>query len=110
MTYRLLEQMEELTHKKNGNDRSSLGLLSSLTKREYEIAVRVSKGDSNKQVAQSLKITERTVKAHLTEVYRKLGVVDRLKLARILFGEERQVRRSVTQYPSSRFSHHELRC
>lgn len=109
LTYRLLEQMEELTHKKNSNDRSSLGLLSSLTKREYEIAVRVSKGDSNKQVAISLKITERTVKAHLTEVYRKLGVVDRLKLARILFGEERQVRRSVTQYPSSRFSNHELR-
>ena len=81
-----------------------------MAKREYEIAVRVSKGDGNKQVAQSLKITECTVKANLTEVYRKLGVVDRLKLARILFGEERQVRRSVTQYPSSRFSHHELRC
>ena len=110
LTYRLLEQMEELSNKKNKNDRASLGLLSSLTEREYEIAVRVSKGGSNKQIAQSLKITERTVKAHLTEVYRKLGVIDRLKLARILFGDERQVRRSVTQYPSSRFSHHELRC
>jgi hypothetical protein len=50
------------------------------------------------------------VKAHLTEVYRKLGVVDRLKLARILFGDERQVRRNATEYSRARFSANELRC
>lgn len=114
LTYRLLEQITESPSKKNKNDRASLGLLASLTQREYEIAMRVSKGGSNKQIAQSLKITERTVKAHLTEVYRKLGVVDRLKLARILFGDERQVRREanhrdinhkdVNHYNGSRFA------
>jgi DNA-binding NarL/FixJ family response regulator len=110
LTYRLLEQLGEVSNKKNKNDRACLGLLASLTQREYEIAVRVSNGGSNKQIAQSLKITERTVKAHLTEVYRKLGVVDRLKLARILFGDERQVRRNATEYSRSRFSANELRC
>ncbi|MEO8344039.1 MAG: DNA-binding response regulator [Gallionella sp.] len=110
LTYRLLEQMVETTNKKNKNDLACLGLLAGLTQREYEIAVRVSNGGSNKQIAQSLKITERTVKAHLTEAYRKLGVVDRLKLARILFGDERQVRRSAPEYSRSPFSGNELRC
>ncbi|MDO8413034.1 MAG: response regulator transcription factor [Gallionellaceae bacterium] len=93
LTYRLLEQMGGASNKKI--DRTYLGLLASLTQREYEISVRVSIGENNKQIAQALKITERTVKSHLTEIYRKLGDVDRLKLALILSGDERQVRRGV---------------
>ena len=92
LTYRLLEQLEGASNKKI--DRTYLGLLASLTQREYEISVRVSIGENNKRIAQALKITERTVKAHLTEVYRKLGDVDRLKLALILTGDERHVRRN----------------
>ena len=92
LTYRLLNQLDE-TDKKNENDRSCLGLLPSLTRREYEISMQVRNGGSNKQIAQSLEITERTVKAHLTGVYRKLGIVDRLKLAIILAGDKRQARR-----------------
>jgi DNA-binding NarL/FixJ family response regulator len=38
-------------------------------------------GHTNKQIAQKLQITERTVKAHLTSIYRKTGVSDRLHLA-----------------------------
>ena len=91
LTHRLLEQMGGASNRKI--DRTYLGLLASLTQREYEIAVRVSIGENNKQIAQALKITERTVKSHLTEIYRKLGDVDRLKLALILSGDERQVRR-----------------
>ncbi len=92
LTYRLLDQFGE-TDKRNENDRSCLGLLPSLTRREYEISMQVRNGGSNKQIAQSLEITERTVKAHLTGVYRKLGVVDRLKLAIVLSGDKRQARR-----------------
>jgi DNA-binding NarL/FixJ family response regulator len=55
--------------------------LGTLTGREQEIAVLVGSGESNKQIAQRLDITERTVKAHLTEIFRKLGIVDRLRLA-----------------------------
>ena len=38
-------------------------------------------GASNKEIADALTITEKTVKAHLTHVFRKLGVSSRLQLA-----------------------------
>lgn len=57
------------------------GLLARLTPREREIARRVTHGESNKEIARGLDIAERTVKAHLTIVFEKLGVRDRLQLA-----------------------------
>jgi DNA-binding NarL/FixJ family response regulator len=57
------------------------GPLSRLTEREREIARRVTRGESNKEIARGLDIAERTVKAHLTVVFEKLGVRDRLQLA-----------------------------
>jgi DNA-binding NarL/FixJ family response regulator len=64
--------------------RASLGLLDRLTQREYAIALRVVIGETNKQIASSCAIAERTVKAHLTEIYLKLGVTDRLNLALVM--------------------------
>lgn len=55
--------------------------LSELTQREREIARMVASGDSNKIIARKLNITDRTVKAHLTTVFQKLNVRDRLQLA-----------------------------
>jgi len=55
--------------------------LSELTHREREIARMVAAGDSNKIIARKLNITDRTVKAHLTTVFQKLNVHDRLQLA-----------------------------
>lgn len=55
--------------------------LSELTHREREIARMVASGDSNKIIARKLNITDRTVKAHLTTVFQKLNVRDRLQLA-----------------------------
>lgn len=52
-----------------------------LSAREREVAEAVAEGLSNKQVAQGLAITERTVKAHLAAVFDKLGVRDRMQLA-----------------------------
>ena len=73
-------------------------LLANLTRRECEIATLVGNGESNKQIARRLDITERTVKAHLTEVFRKLEVADRLKLALMVKG-------SITHLVSSRIAH-----
>ncbi|MEZ0315911.1 MAG: LuxR C-terminal-related transcriptional regulator [Methylophilaceae bacterium] len=56
-------------------------VLSNLTQREREIAKMVAAGDSNKIIARKLNITDRTVKAHLTTVFQKLNVRDRLQLA-----------------------------
>lgn len=52
-----------------------------LTVREQEVAVLASTGQSNQAIAQQLDITERTVRAHLSAVFEKLGVTDRLMLA-----------------------------
>jgi two-component system, NarL family, nitrate/nitrite response regulator NarL len=54
--------------------------LSGLTPREKEIVQLIIGGASNKQVASALDISERTVKGHLSNVFQKLGVSDRLKL------------------------------
>lgn len=54
--------------------------LSALTPREKEIVQLIVGGASNKQVATALDISERTVKGHLSNVFQKLGVSDRLKL------------------------------
>jgi DNA-binding NarL/FixJ family response regulator len=55
--------------------------LQRLTPREREIALLVGGGASNKEIGTKLGVTERTVKAHLTAVFRKLRVSDRLRLA-----------------------------
>lgn len=52
-----------------------------LTEREREVALAVSRGASNKEVARQLGITERTVKAHVAVIFTKLAVQDRLHLA-----------------------------
>ena len=51
-----------------------------LTEREQEATALVLEGQSNKDIAQKLEITERTVKAHLHNVFEKLEVTDRLAL------------------------------
>lgn len=57
-----------------------------LTPREREVAIKAAQGLSNKNIAKELEITERTVKAHLTAVFERIGVKDRLQLA-ILINE-----------------------
>ena len=57
------------------------GRFAVLTPREIEIARLIGQGASNKRIARQLSIAERTVKAHLTMIFRKTGVEDRVKLA-----------------------------
>jgi DNA-binding NarL/FixJ family response regulator len=55
--------------------------LDGLTAREGQIVALIAVGASNKEIAHRLAITERTVKAHLTNVFQKLGLSSRLHLA-----------------------------
>jgi two-component system NarL family response regulator len=64
--------------------------LAELTQREREIVRLIVEGASNKEVASSLNISERTVKGHLSNVFQKLGVTDRLKL--MLYVREGKIR------------------
>ncbi|WP_024955231.1 response regulator transcription factor [Sulfurospirillum arcachonense] len=51
-----------------------------LSLREQEIASLVKEGLSNKEIAQQANITERTVKAHMSSIFTKLHVKDRVAL------------------------------
>ncbi|MBI3903783.1 MAG: response regulator transcription factor [Nitrosomonadales bacterium] len=55
-----------------------------LSEREREVALCVARGESNKEITRNLDIAERTIKAHLTSIFEKLGVRDRLQLAILL--------------------------
>jgi DNA-binding NarL/FixJ family response regulator len=52
-----------------------------LTPRESEVLALVRQGLANKQIARRLGISERTVKAHLTSTFQRIGVVDRTQAA-----------------------------
>jgi DNA-binding NarL/FixJ family response regulator len=52
-----------------------------LTEREREVLDMVGDGLPNKTIARRLGISERTVKAHLTNIYQRLGVTDRTQAA-----------------------------
>ena len=51
-----------------------------LSNRETEIAALVSKGHRNKEVANKLFVTEKTVKFHLTNIYKKMKIHSRAQL------------------------------
>jgi DNA-binding NarL/FixJ family response regulator len=67
-----------LTQRRAG---SSSGSGVRLTGREREVLRMVGDGHPNKVIARRLGISERTVKAHLTSVYQRLGVTDRTQAA-----------------------------
>lgn len=52
-----------------------------LTSRESEVLSLVRQGLANKQIARQLGISERTVKAHLTSAFARIGVADRTQAA-----------------------------
>ena len=56
-----------------------------LTSREREILEQVAAGRSNKQIAREFWLSEQTIKYHLTNVYRKLGVSSRTEAARFAY-------------------------
>jgi two-component system, NarL family, nitrate/nitrite response regulator NarL len=58
-------------------DKSKFGL----TAKELKVIAAVLEGDTNKAIAERLKISEQTVKNHLTNIFNKLGVSNRLELA-----------------------------
>ena len=53
----------------------------SLSPREREVAILAANGASNQDIAKNCRISERTVKAHMSAVFDKLNLTDRLQLA-----------------------------
>lgn len=63
-----------------GAPRANQEWLERLTERERAVALAVADGQSNKEVARRLEISDRTVKSHLSAIFRKLEVRDRMQL------------------------------
>jgi DNA-binding CsgD family transcriptional regulator len=58
--------------------------LAELSPQELQVARIAARGQSNVEVAAALFVSRKTVEAHLTRVYRKLGIGSRTQLARVL--------------------------
>ena len=81
----LLKRLIEVSTNLAGNQAAQVDKhLKLLTKREKQVAIEAAKGLSNKEIARILIITERTVKAHLSSTFERLGAKDRLHLALML--------------------------
>lgn len=65
----------------SGNNRQERKPLDELTKREMEVLKEIASGKSNKEIATSLFITEKTVKTHVSNVLAKLELADRTQAA-----------------------------
>lgn len=55
--------------------------IEALTRRELEVLVQVAKGMFNKEIAIALNISERTVKNHISNIFKKIDVSDRTQAA-----------------------------
>jgi DNA-binding NarL/FixJ family response regulator len=67
--------------------------IAALTAREHEVLALLADGRSNREIARSLRITEKTVKTHVSAVLAKLGVADRTQAALLA------VRQSAAELP-----------
>ncbi|MEW9798835.1 helix-turn-helix domain-containing protein [Alteromonas sp. CYL-A6] len=67
------------------NSTSNALPLSSLSKRELQVAHKIMEGLPNKRIASHLFISERTVKFHCANIYRKLAIPNRAALMAAYF-------------------------
>jgi len=71
---------DEMTRKESKSENAETARIMSLTERERQIVGLIAEGLKNKQIGERLFISETTVTHHLTSVFSKLGVSDRLEL------------------------------
>jgi DNA-binding NarL/FixJ family response regulator len=77
----LIGELARLTRGRTQDAASHDTRLARLTPREREVVSHVGEGASNKEIASRLMMTEHTVKAHLTAIFRKLELSGRVQLA-----------------------------
>jgi two-component system nitrate/nitrite response regulator NarL len=84
----ITQVISDMAAEKSANLNSNFDrtLVSTLTPRELQVAKLVHMGENNKSIARELDISERTVKAHLSAIFRKLDIENRLNLA-LFFSE-----------------------
>lgn len=80
VTSKLLDEFNRLSSRKNERNKRD-ELLPQLTQREKEILCLIARGMSNRQIAAELYISEKTVKNHISSLFRKVNVADRTQAA-----------------------------
>lgn len=89
---RFIEKLISVTVDKLNPDAAGAGgLYDQLTEREQMVASEVARGATNREIADALGITERTVKAHLSSIFAKSGARDRIQLVLMLKESETSV-------------------
>jgi len=73
--------IQKIDVSKINNDESRELLLSKLSKKEKEVALYISEGLSNKEIADKIDVQPITVKKHVSSIFLKTGFKDRLSLA-----------------------------
>ena len=103
----LLETLRSMKRPLKRHSSRAASRLQGLTPREYQVAELITTGARNKEIARRLNITERTVKAHLTELFRNLNVSDRLQLVVLLNREGLRPSTLPVDVPADRIPVHE---
>ena len=73
----LPKELKNKVAESEGEDREIAAQVASLTPQQYRVLQYLHEGLLNKQIAYELHISEATVKAHITAIFRKLGVYNR---------------------------------
>jgi DNA-binding NarL/FixJ family response regulator len=73
----IVERLREVARPQPA-DRTPVGML---TKRELQIVGAIAEGASNKDIGQQFNLSEQTIKNHLSHIFDKVGVSNRLELA-----------------------------
>lgn len=74
-------ELVSVTHDVDENVNKAISQINSLTNREYEVLILIAEGQNNKDIADRLFISEKTVKNHVSNILRKLELNDRVQVA-----------------------------
>lgn len=70
-----------MTELKGGSNDNQFRIFAELTPREIEVLQTIAEGKSNQEIAESLVISQKTVKSHVSNILRKLHLADRTQAA-----------------------------
>jgi len=84
---REVQKRLEYDSKRSRYSVSSEGRLTSLTSRQLEVLTRLSRGESVKEVAQGMHLSVKSIDSHKYRIMHKLGIHDRVHLARFAIRE-----------------------
>ncbi len=78
---KLVKQLDNISQQSSMSEKTSqIPTLDDLTKREKEVLLLLAKGCNNKEIAKNLYIEEQTVCNHVSMIYSKIGVHDRIEV------------------------------